>query len=53
MLGKRRMSPALAGAAAVVLGAIAMIARPAAAAEMIGNCELFGTKGSIPMTPAS
>jgi polar amino acid transport system substrate-binding protein len=25
---------------------------PAAAADMIGNCELTGTKGSIPMKPA-
>lgn len=27
--------------------------RPAAAADMIGNCELTGTKGSIPMTPVN
>jgi polar amino acid transport system substrate-binding protein len=27
--------------------------QPAAAADMIGNCELTGTKGSIPMTPVN
>jgi polar amino acid transport system substrate-binding protein len=27
--------------------------QPASAADMIGNCELTGTKGSIPMTPVN
>jgi len=52
MLNKHKISTVLGGAAAIVLATIAMIAPPATAAEMIGKCELFGTKGSIPMTPA-
>ena len=45
---------------AAILGGIAFAAavlalspaRPAAAADMIGNCEMTGQKGSFPLTPA-
>jgi polar amino acid transport system substrate-binding protein len=44
------MQSALGGALAV---AITLTAAPiASAADMIGNCELTGAKGSIPLTPA-
>jgi polar amino acid transport system substrate-binding protein len=32
--------------------ALALAVQPAAAADMIGNCELTGAKGSIPLKPA-
>ena len=45
---------------AAVLGGVALaavllalgLARPAAAADMIGNCEVTGQKGAFPLTPA-
>jgi polar amino acid transport system substrate-binding protein len=42
-----------AGLAAIAALAISTVAIPAAsAADMIGNCELTGTKGETPITPA-
>ena len=46
--------------AVAMLGGVALasvvlalgLARPAAAADMIGNCEMTGQKGSFPFTPA-
>jgi len=36
---------------AIAAAILALAISPAAAADMIGNCELTGTKGSIPFTP--
>ena len=52
MRSRTIFNAALGGAAIVVMGLAVGAARPASAAEMIGNCELSGKKGSIPMTPA-
>jgi polar amino acid transport system substrate-binding protein len=41
---------ALAGSAG--LTAVALLSASAFAADMIGNCELTGTKGAMPVTPA-
>jgi polar amino acid transport system substrate-binding protein len=38
-------------AALGLLGAVALGSQSALAADMIGNCELYGTKGEIPLTP--
>ena len=44
---------ALLGGVAILAGVLALgLSRPAAAADMIGNCELTGQKGSFPLTPA-
>src|SRR4029077_18043497 len=45
-------STILLGSAAVIVAVVALgLCRPAAA-DMIGNCELTGQKGSFPLTPA-
>jgi len=44
---------ALLGGVAVAATLLALgLARPAAAADMIGNCEMTGQKGQFPLTPA-
>ncbi len=48
----RRMTLGAALGGAFTLALALTGALPAAAADMIGNCELTGAKGSIPMTPA-
>ena len=48
----RRLMITTALAAVVALGGALAFAAAAGAANMIGNCELTGAKGSIPMTPA-
>lgn len=40
------------GTAAATLATALLLAGPAAAAEMIGNCEVSGQKGQFSMTPA-
>jgi polar amino acid transport system substrate-binding protein len=40
------------GAAVALLVAAALAPAPTLAADMIGDCELFGQKGEIPLTPA-
>lgn len=47
-LGRFALAAAL---AAIAFGTLAA-GRPAAAADMIGNCELTGQKGQFPLTPA-
>jgi polar amino acid transport system substrate-binding protein len=41
------------GTAAATLATALLLAAPAAAAEMIGNCEVGGQKGQFSMTPAN
>jgi polar amino acid transport system substrate-binding protein len=48
-----RIGAAMLGGLAVATAALALgLARPAAAMDMIGNCELTGQKGSFAFTPA-
>ncbi len=46
-----RLGPGLLGSVAAIVLALGL-ARPVAAADMIGNCEMTGTKGQFPLTPA-
>jgi len=48
---RKSIRAALAGSA-VLAAATALTATAALAADMIGNCELTGTKGETPITPA-
>ena len=52
MRNKSTLFAALGGALALVIGLAITAVHPASAAEMIGNCELYGKKGAIPMAPA-
>jgi polar amino acid transport system substrate-binding protein len=49
---KRRSIPLAALSGAFALAVALAGATPAPAADMIGNCELTGTKGSVPISPA-